>query len=118
MELSTSFIDVKTTLTDCAIPEFKVEKWLLEHLEELVSLEIEKITVAKKEAKKRAKPDVAKFKEQLRKLNVMYMAGGKTDDEYVQETKMIKELIDKASQEEAPVERDIAPLEKLLKTDL
>lgn len=99
------------------VPELRTEKWLLAHLEELVNLEIEKITIAKKAAKKKARPDVAKLKEQLRKLNVMYMAGGKTDDEYMQETKVLKDLIDKASQEDTPIERDITPLKNLLKTD-
>jgi len=100
-----------------SISENKAEKWLLEHLDELLNLEIEKFAIAKKAAKKTAKPDVAKLKEQLRKLNVMYMAGGKTDDEYLQETAVIKSLIDKASQEDPQVERDITPLHKLLKTD-
>lgn len=97
--------------------ETVIETWLLDHLEEIIGDEIEKALVNKAKVKAKPKTDVDKLKEQLRKLNVIYMAGGKTDEEYLQEVAELKALIDKASEEAPQVEKDIAPLQKLLKSD-
>lgn len=99
------------------LSETKLEKYMLDNLEQLINLEIQSVEIEKATPKKKPKTDVAKLKEKLRKLNVMYMAGGKTDEEYIQETAEIKALIDQASQETPQVERDINPLKELLKTD-
>lgn len=97
--------------------ETVIETWLLDHLEEIIGDEIEKALVNKAKVKAKPKTDADKLKEQLRKLNVIYMAGGKTDEEYLQEVAELKALIDKASEEAPQVEKDIAPLQKLLKSD-
>jgi len=47
-------------------------------------------------------------------LTESYMAGNKTDDEYVNESIEIKGLIAKAAQEAPSQERDLTPLKKLL----
>ena len=100
-----------------SIGEKKLEKKLLDNLEQMVAEKIHSIEIEKAKSKKKPKTDVAHLKEQLRKLNVMYMAGGKTDEEYIQETAEIKVLIDKAKQETSQVERDFTPLKELLKTN-
>lgn len=100
-----------------SISERKLEKKLLDNLEQLITEKIQAIEIQKAKPKKKPKTDVANLKEQLRKLNVMYMAGGKTDEEYIQETAEIKALIDKARLETSQVERDFTPLKELLKTD-
>lgn len=96
-----------------------IERYLLAHLDTFLKDEIATVQIERKKPKKKKKPNVTALREQLRKLNVMYMAGGKTDEEYVAETKEINELIVKAEAEakEDPAERDLAPLQSVLKTD-
>ena len=61
------------------------------------AIKVEKIRLQKPKAK--PKTNVKSLKEKLRRLNVMYMAGGKTDEEYVAETKALNEAIAKAENE-------------------
>ena len=88
-----------------AVSQMKAEKWLLEHLEELLNLEIEAIEEAKRKPQPKHKTDIANLKEKLRRLDVVYMAGNKPDDEYLKEQKEIKEAIRKA---ESSVPVDLA----------
>ena len=97
--------------------ETVIEAWLIDHLEEMIKNEIDKIETNKAKVKVKPKTDVAKLKEELRKVNVMYRNGGITDEEYEHEVAEINALIAKASEDTPPVERDIEPLRKLLKTD-
>ena len=69
----------------------------------------------KQPTQKKKKTDVAKLKEQLRRVNVSYQAGNMDDDEYLEKTKEIKAMIDKASIEEQSVsEIDLKPLKEFL----
>lgn len=97
--------------------ETVIETWLLDHLDEIIDKAIKESEVYKAKQKVRPKTDVDKLKEQLRKLNVIYMAGGKTDEEYLQEVTELKALIAQASVDTPQVEKDLAPLQKLLKSD-
>ena len=72
------------------------------------------------QTKPKAKPktNLRALKERLRRLNVTYMAGNKTDEEYLKEDAEIKALIKKAEEEIPPeVNRDLTPLKELLETD-
>ena len=70
-----------------------------------------------KKQKKKPKTDVAALREQLRRLEVVYMAGNKSDADYLREDKELKDLIAKAEAEGPPPERDLQPLRDLLETD-
>lgn len=102
-----------------AIYESRVEKWLLDHLEELAKLEIEKVEIAKLKPKPKPKTNVASLKDQLRRLEVVYMAGNKSDDEYLQEQNELKTAIKKAESSipDDPYDKDVDYLRELLKTD-
>ena len=68
--------------------------------------------------KKKKTTDVAKLKEQLRRVNVAYYAGNMDDDEYISKTKEIKKMIEKASaeeQNEKPL--DLTSLKEFLNSD-
>ncbi len=110
-----------TALNHCSwghrVAEIKTENYLLDHIEELVYLEIEKGEAEKNQARPKPKTNVAALKERLRRLNVMYMAGNMPDDEYVRESTEIKELIAKAEEDAPPVERDLEPLKQFLSKD-
>mgnify|MGYP003294589948 CR=1 FL=1 len=68
------------------------------------------------EAARKVKPkyNIVGLRERMRTLTESYMAGNKTDDEYVNESIEIKGLIAKAEQESPAQERDLTPLKKLL----
>lgn len=103
-----------------AYNEKKVEKYLLEHLEEYMRWEIEAVELEATEP--RNKSDAEKvlktLQERLRRLNVMYMAGNKTDDEYFKEDAEIKVAISKAETElEQTKPKNVDHLKELLETD-
>lgn len=80
--------------------ELKTEKWLLKNIEELLSQYIVETELSKGKPKKKPKKDPLQVaQEKLRRLNVIYMAGGKTDEEYVQEAAELNEEIRKAQAE-------------------
>lgn len=110
-----------TALNHCSwghrVAEIKTEQYLLDHIEELVNLEVERVETERRKAKPKPKSNVAALKERLRRLNVTYMAGAKTDDEYMQEAAEIKALIAKAEDDSQPVERNLEPLQQFLSTD-
>ena len=101
------------------LSERKIEKYLLENIrsqlrEYIAAFEVE-------ETQKRHQPkvhDIISLNEQLRRLNVIYMAGNISDEEYAAETKRLRAEIEKARQAEAedrPVNVD--GIKKLLETD-
>lgn len=100
-----------------SVYESKTERWLLENIERLMREEIARVEIANAKPKSKPKPTVIPaLKEQLRRLDVMYMAGNKTDDEYLSEQKEIKDAIKKAEKEnpEDPGEKDVTILKKTL----
>ena len=100
------------------IYESKTERWLLENIEQLIKDEIARVEIARTKPKKKPKNAnlIPSLKEQLRRLDVMYMAGNKTDEEYLSEQKEIKAAIKKAESENPndPGEKDITILKKTL----
>ena len=102
-----------------AISEIKTEEWLLEHLEELLNLEIEAVLEARRKPQPKYKTDIANLKEKLRRLDVVYMAGNKSDEDYLKEQKELKDAIKKAESDK-PVniaDRNIEFLKEILNSD-
>ena len=97
-----------------SINERTIEQWLLDNLKNLIMTEIE----VESKPKQKPKTDVNQLKERMRKLNVMYMNGGLDDDEYLAQSSELKALIEKATLESSEVERDLTPLQEVLKMDL
>ena len=97
--------------------EKKIEKYLLANLRPLIEKEILDHEIEKTKPKKKPKSKLPALKEKLRRLNVMYLAGNMPDDEYLKEDAELKAQIAKAESELPPPERDITPLQELLKTD-
>ena len=102
-----------------SISELKTEQWLLDNLEDLLKAEIARVELERTKPKKKPKTDVTALREKLRRLEVVYMAGNKSDAEYLSETAEIKEQIKKAELEKAeePNETDIESLKATLETD-
>ena len=82
-----------------------------------VNTEIEKVDLEKRKPRPKPKTNVAALKEQLRRLNVTYMAGTKPDAEYLAEAAELKAAIAKAENDAPPVERDLEPLKQFLDKD-
>ena len=103
-----------------AVTEIKTEKQLLERLEEFIHITIENVEAEARNPKNKSDADrrIKNLKEQLRRLNVMYMAGNKTDEEYFKEDAEIKLAISTAEKElEISRPRKVDHLKELLKTD-
>lgn len=97
--------------------EKKVEKYLLKNLRPLMEKTILEHEIEKAKPKKKPKSKLPALKEKLRRLNVMYLAGNMPDEEYLKEDAELKAQIAKAEDELPPPERDITPLQELLKTN-
>lgn len=83
------------------LSERKIEKYLLENIKSMLSAYITDSDVTQAEKAKRTKAaDIATLNEQLRRLNVIFMAGNISDNEYASETNRIKQEIAKARAEE------------------
>ena len=99
------------------VSEKNTEQYVLEN----VKTELEKFIVSYETSAPKTKKkttDVAKLKEQLRRVNVSYQLGNMEDAEYISETKKIKALIEKASaeeQNEKPL--DLTSLKDFLNSD-
>ena len=100
------------------VAELKTERYLLKNLNKLLEDEIARVELAQRVQKLKPKSNVRALKERLRRLNITYMAGNKTDEEYLREDAEIKALIAKAEAETPPeAKRDLTPLKELLETD-
>ena len=99
------------------LSEKNTEQYVLEN----VKKDLEKFIVSYETSapnKKKKTTDVAKLKEQLRRVNVAYYAGNMDDEEYIAKTKEIKKMIEKASaeeQNEKPL--DLTSLKEFLNSD-
>jgi len=83
------------------LSERKIEKYLLENIRR--DLEAYVIQMEAEQSGKPQQPkikDILSLSEQLRRLNVIYMAGNISDEEYAVETKRLKAEIEKARQAE------------------
>lgn len=102
-----------------SLSQLKMEKWLLDHLEGLLKKEIAEVEIAKAKPKAKPKSAIPALKEKLRRLEVVYMAGNKSDADYISEQNELKAAIKKA-EEEAPIDpanKDISHLKSVLETD-
>ena len=111
--------EIRTCENRNTVSEIKTEQWLLDNLDELLRDEIARVELERTKPKKKPKTDVAALREKLRRLEVVYMAGNKTDAEYLAETAEIKEQIRQAEMErlDEPDETDIEALRATLETD-
>ena len=103
-----------------AVTEIKTEKQLLERLDEFMLNTIAEVEVEAKAPKNKSTVDkkIKSLKEQLRRLNIVYMAGNKSDEEYFKEDAEIKVALSKAEKEyEMNKPRNVDHLKKLLETD-
>lgn len=103
-----------------AVTEIKTEKYLLANLEMHVNNTIAEVEIESKKPKYKsdAEKRIKNLKEQLRRLNVVYMSGNKTDEDYFKEDAEIKLAIAKAEKElEISKPRKVDHLKELLETD-
>jgi DNA invertase Pin-like site-specific DNA recombinase len=102
------------------VSEKKTEKYLLENLDQLMLDTISEVEIEAKDPKNKSNAErvIKTLNERLRRLNIMYMAGNKTDEEYFKENAEIKLAISKAEKELATSKpRKVDHLKDLLKTD-
>lgn len=108
-----------TCTNNHTISELKAEAWLLENIESLMKNEIARVEIEKTKPKAKPKTNTAALKEQLRRLEVVYMSGVKSDEDYIREAKELKAAIEKAEQEHNEDEgnKDLSVLQETLSTD-
>lgn len=111
--------DIRTCENRHTVSELKTEQWLLNNLESLLQGEIARVELERTKPKKKPKTNVAALREELRRLEVVYRIGNKTDAEYIAEATEINKQIKKAEEEitDDPTERDISQLKEMLETD-
>ena len=100
--------------------ERKIEKQLLERLDSFMKDTIAEVEIEANEPKNKSgvERQIKNLKEQLRRLNVVYMAGNKSDEDYFKEDAELKLAIAKAEKEfENNRPRNVEHLKELLKTD-
>ena len=111
--------EIRTCDNRHTVSELKTEQWLLNNLEALLQGEIARVELERTKPKKKPKTNVAALREELRRLEVVYRVGNKSDDEYIAEAAAINKQIKKAEEEktEDPAERDVSALKAMLETD-
>ena len=102
------------------VNEIATENWLLENIEELIRKEIKIVELEREAPKPKPKTNIPALKEQLRRLEVVYLAGNKSDAEYISEQNDLKAAIKKAESELPydPAERDIENLKEMLEVNV
>lgn len=103
-----------------SVSELKTEKYLLSHMRELIEEFIVQTWLEESKPKKKRviKFDVAKLREQLRRLNIAYFDGNITDQEYTQMAAKLKEDIKKAEEtQDEDKGPDLDALKGFLDTD-
>lgn len=94
-----------------SVSEKKLEKYLLKNIGAEIDSYIMDVEASGKQKKKpKAAMDVVKLNEQLRRLNMIYMSGNITDDEYTEQTTALKKKIEaakKAEKDERPPDLDV-----------
>jgi len=100
-----------------SVAEKKLEKYLLDNLEDYLRKDIARVELEQRQPKPKPKTDVTKLKEKRRRLTVAYMAGNVPDDEYLRDDAELKKLIERAEAEAPPKPRDAAPLREVLEMD-
>jgi len=99
------------------VSEKRAEKWLLQNVKAKLEAFLLAAEVEDAAPKPKPKRDKNKINEKIRRLNVVYMSGGKSDDEYMSELSDLKAQLVAAEREAENKERDLAPLREFLNTD-
>ncbi len=102
------------------LSETKLEIYLLSHIKELFEQFVIDSQIKLKEKKKTSKKtDVAKLKEQLRRLNTIYLNGNISDSDYTTRSAEINAAIKEAEQEEKEIAQviDFSTLRHFLEYD-
>lgn len=101
------------------LSELRIEKYLLENIRR--DLEAYVVQAEAEQSNRPRQPkihDAVALTEQLRRINVIYLAGNITDEEYASETKRLKAEIEKARRAESEYRQtDLAHIKELLQTD-
>lgn len=100
-----------------AVSEKKAEKWLLANIKPKLEQFILSSEVEAAAPKPKPKRDKNKINEKIRRLNVVYMSGGKSDDEYKSELADLKAQLAAAEREVEEKQRDLEPLREFLASD-
>lgn len=111
--------EIRTCDNRHTVSELKTEQWLLNNLESLLQGEIARVELERAKPKKKPKANVAALREELRRLEVVYRVGNKSDAEYIAEAEDINKRIKKAEEEnvDSVADRDISALKDMLETD-
>lgn len=101
------------------VSELKTEKWLLRNVKERLEAFLQTSEVEAAAPKPKPKRNKDKISEKIRRLNVTYMGGGKSDDEYLSELADLKLQLAAAEREASDdyKERDLGPLREFLSSD-
>lgn len=95
-----------------------IEAWLLENVKSRLEAYMLSAEVEAAAPKPKPKRNKAKIAEKIRRLNVVYMGGGKSDDEYMEELADLKLQLAAAEREESETkDRDLGKLRDFLATD-
>lgn len=100
--------------------ERKVEAYLLNHVEKKLEDYIRTVEIGAQQPKtSKPQQDKSKIREKIRRLNVVYMAGGKSDAEYQAEMADYNKQLRLADLEEADEQpKDLSALKDFLETGL
>ena len=113
--------DLKLCANNHSISQNKIEKWLLKNIKEFIRIEIDRVEYEISKPKPKTKVDTAlkSLKERLRRLEVVYMAGNKSDEEYIKEQKELKDAIRKIEEDKPEdfSDRNLTPLKQILECD-
>lgn len=102
-----------------AVSQLKMETWLLEHMRERLEEEVARVELEKKKPRPKPKTNINALKENLRRLEVVYRAGNKSDEDYLREQKELNTAIKKAENETPtnPGNKDLTYIKSVLETD-
>jgi hypothetical protein len=108
---------VRRCTNNKAVSEKRAEKWLLANVKDKLDAFIQSAEVEDAAPKPKPKRDRYKIAEKIRRLNVIYMNGGKTDSEYAAEMADLKAQLAAAELEDVTKVRDLEPLREFLASD-
>jgi site-specific DNA recombinase len=84
-----------------AINEKTLEKYLIDNIrDEMEKFAVEYQAELSEKKKRYPKTDISKLKEQLRRLNTIYMSGNISDNDYLSQAQVIKAAIQKSESEQ------------------
>ena len=100
------------------ISEKRIEAFLLDNIYSMLEQKLEELEKERMQPKPKRKTNVATLKEKLRRLNVVYMAGGKSDSEYLSEMAELNAAIAKAQDDAPPPPQNEEKYRQLLASDI